>query len=151
MHQAERALQREIMLRLRSAPLDALVIASPNGVFIPARTQAEKTLARRVIHRLKTDGQITPGVADLTFLWRGGSGCIELKRAAQRTLFERHQRGRLSGDQLQFRQRCHLYGVPYAVCESWPEVRDQLISWGRLPADYTDPETRIGRAACRAA
>jgi hypothetical protein len=37
--------------------------------------------------------------------------------------------------------------VRYAVCESWPEVRDLLISWGRLPANYTDPENRIGRAA----
>jgi hypothetical protein len=145
--QTERALQREIMTRLRHAPLDAVVQASPNGIFIPARTQAEQVMARRVVHQLKIDGQLTPGAPDLTFLWRDGSGCIELKRPAERTLLQRRQAGRLSPEQIAFREHCNLHGVPYVVCESWPDVRDTLIAWGRLPAGYTDPEQRIGRAA----
>jgi len=137
------------MYRLRSPrlPLDAVVIGSPNGVWFPARTPAERSLAARIIHQLKVLGQLTPGAPDLLFLWRGGGGGIELKRPAERRLFDHHAKGRLSDEQQAFRERCQRHGVPYAVCESWAEVRDTLIEWGRLPANYVDPENRIGRVA----
>jgi hypothetical protein len=135
------------MTRLSHAPLDGLVIGSPNGIWIPARSKAEQDMARRIIHQLKALGQLTPGAPDLLFLWRDGSGGIELKRPAERRLFDRHQRGRQSDEQLAFEARCQQHGVRYAVCQSWDEVRDTLILWGRLPADWLDPERRIGRAA----
>jgi hypothetical protein len=147
MRQAERILQREVMARLRFAPLQALVIPSPNGFYIPARTVPERTLARRIVHQLKVDGQLLEGASDLTVLWPDGSGCIELKRPAVRTLFGKQRAGTLSDEQRQFRERCAAVGVPYVVCESWPEVRDTLIAWGRLPANYVDADQRIGRAA----
>ena|SRR5215831_8483316 len=147
MLQAERALQREVVARLRAAPLDAVLIASPNGIFIPARTASEKALAKRVVAQLKADGSLTPGAPDLVFLWADGAGCVELKRPEVNALFNKHPRGRLSEVQLAFRESCVLRRVRYEICESWPEVRDLLIAWGRLPASYSDPETRIGRPA----
>jgi hypothetical protein len=147
MRQAERTLQREVVLRLRHAPLDALVIGSPNGIYLPARTPAERVLAARIVAQAKAFGQLTPGAADLVVLWSTGSGCIELKRPAEKRLFDRQERGRLSPDQIAFRDNCRRYGIPYAVCESWPEVRETLQAWGRLPADWIDPDHRVGRAA----
>jgi hypothetical protein len=139
MYQAERFLQREVMLRLRlleqRGELAAVWIGSPNGIFIPARTAAEKTLARRVVHQLKQDGMLTPGAPDLTFLWADGCGGIELKRAAASRLFDEQQKGRASPEQLLFRQRCFEQQVRYAICDSWPCVRDTLIAWGRLRAN----------------
>lgn len=147
MRQAERILQREVMLRLRHAPLAAIVVPSPNGVFIPARTPAERELARRIVHQLKLDGQLLPGAPDLLFLWQDGCGCVELKRAAEKTLLGRQRSGQLSVDQRVFRDRCDDLGIPYAVCQSWAEVRDRLKVWGRLPGNWLDAEQRIGRAA----
>ena len=147
MRQAERILQREVMARLRFAPLTAIVIPSPNGVFLPTRNPAERTLARRIVHQLKVDGQLTPGAPDLVFLWPNGSGCIELKRAAEKTLLGKVRAGTLSEDQAAFRMTCDAVGVQYAVCRSWPEVREILKTWGRLPAHYLDADQRIGRAA----
>jgi hypothetical protein len=147
MRQVERALQREVMARLSHAPLDALVIGSPNGIWIPAGTAAEQEMARRIVHQLKALGQLTPGAPDLLFLWRDGSGGIELKRPPEARLFGRQPRGRQSDEQLAFEARSERHGVRYAVCQSWDEVRDTLILWGRLPAGWLDPERRIGRAA----
>ena len=136
MHQAERFLQREVMIRLRHAPLDALVIGSTNGIFIPARTAAEKVLARRVVHQMKLDGMLTPGAPDLLFLWRDGCGGIELKRPASTRLFDKRPKGRASPEQLAFKARCFELGVPYAICDSWESVRDTLVLWKRLPAHF---------------
>ena len=96
MEQAERILQREVMIRLRMAPLAAIVIGSSNGVFIPTRTPAERVLAARIIAQLKSDGQLTPGASDLVFLWADGCGCIELKRPAEKRLFGKKRRGVLT-------------------------------------------------------
>lgn len=147
MRQAERILQREIMARLKHAPLKALVVPSPNGIYIPQRTPAERTLAARIVHQLKLDGQIMPGASDLTVLWKGGCGCIELKRAESKRLFDKQRRGVLSPVQKAFRQQCLDLGINYAVCSSWPEVRELLKGWGLLPANYQDADNRIGRAA----
>lgn len=147
MRQAERILQREITTRLQFAPLDAIVVPSPNGIFIPARTPAERTLAARVVHQLKLDGQLLPGAPDLLVLWDGGCGCIELKRAESKRLFDKTRAGQLSDAQKAFRQRCAELGVRYAVVQSWPQARELLKAWGRLPADWRDAEQRVGRAA----
>lgn len=147
MRQAERILQREIMARLRHAPLQALVVPSPNGIFIPTRNPAERTLARRIVYQLKMDGQLLPGAPDLLVLWATGSGCIELKRPAEKTLLGKQRMGTQSVDQRCFEIRCDQLVVPYAICHSWPEVRETLKDWGRLPADWQDASARIGRAA----
>jgi hypothetical protein len=78
---------------------------------------------------------LTPGAPDLTFLWADGCGGIELKRPAATRLFDKQQKGRPSDDQLLFRQRCFEQQVRYAICDSWPSVRDTLIAWGRLRAN----------------
>lgn len=145
--QAERDLQREVMVRVRHAPVDALVLPVPNGFFAPARTEAERTLVRRLVYRMKTDGMMVPGIADLLVLWHGGCGCIELKRAAVKTLLGSVAVGRQSKEQAVFDAKCAAKGIPYRICSSWAEVRDTLIEWGRLPAGYTDPENRIGWSA----
>jgi hypothetical protein len=147
MRQAERILQREVMARLRFAPVKALVVPSPNGIYLPARTPAEKVLAARVVHQLKLDGQILPGAPDLLVLWSHGCGGIELKRPAERNLLGKQAAGQLSPTQTAFRDRCDELGVHYAVCQSWDEVRETLKAWGRLPATYQDADRRIGRAA----
>jgi hypothetical protein len=149
MFQAERFLQREVILRLRLLEqrglLAAVWVGSPNGIFIPARTAPEKALARRVVHQLKQDGMLTTGAPDLTFLWEDGCGGIELKRAAATRLFDKQQKGRPSDDQLLFRQRCFEQQVRYAICDSWASVRDTLIAWGRIRSDWLDADERIGR------
>ena len=60
---AEKTLHQEIMLRLRLLPVVAFSV--PNSVFLPARTDDERTLARRLIHQMKTAGMLTPGAPDL--------------------------------------------------------------------------------------
>lgn len=117
MRQAERDLQREVVTRLRFAPLQAILVCSPNGIFIPARSDAERTMARRIVAQLKNDGQLTPGAPDLVFLWADGCGCIELKRAAETDLLgHRRERGRLSPGQREFRDRCTVAEVRFAEC-----------------------------------
>ena len=146
--QIERALQREVMLRLRHAPLDAMVIGSANGIYIPARTPAEREMARRIVYQLKLDGAINPGAADLTVLWGDGCGCIELKRPETKDLLSKARRGGLSDAQREWRMRCFEHRIRHAVCENWADVRDTLIAWGRLPAGWREPEARMsGRAA----
>lgn len=145
--QAERTLQSEVMLRIQHAPVDAIVVPVPNGIWLPVHSESERTLVRRLIYRLKQDGMLVPGTADLLVLWASGAGAIELKRGASKTLLGPVAAGRQSDEQKAFEARCLAAGVPYTICTSWPEVRDTLISWRRLPENYRDPEARIGRAA----
>ncbi len=147
MRQIERDIQREIMLRLRFAPLDALIIPVPNGIWLPARNEAERSLIARLIARLKADGFLLPGAADLLVLARDFSGAIELKRPAASTLLGKTPKGRLSEAQRGFKQSCEALGIAYALCSSWADVRDRLIAWGRLPSSWIDAEHRTGRAA----
>lgn len=147
MRQVERLLQKEIMLRLEHAPVSAIVVPSPNGIYIPARTPEQRTLAARVVHQLKLDGQLLPGASDLLVLWRDGSGAIELKRPAAKNLLGAQAKGQLSPAQLAFRRRCEALGINFAVCHSWPEVRETLKAWGCLAPDWIDAEQRVGRRA----
>jgi hypothetical protein len=136
MQQIERALHQEVMLRLKSAPLAAMVIAVPNSLWIPTRTIAEKTLAARIVSQMKNNGMLTPGAPDLIFCWSDGSGFVELKRPAQRHLFGKTPKGRLSAAQKEMAEQPKLYDIRYAICDSWPSLRDTLIGWGRLPATW---------------
>lgn len=126
--QAERVLQQEVMTRLRCLPVLALAI--PNSVYFPARTEAERSMIARVIHRMKASGQITPGAPDLVVVWNGGAGLIELKRAAQRNLLGTRPRGRPSESQIEIAEQAAALGLNHAYCTSWEEVYERLVEWG---------------------
>jgi hypothetical protein len=134
--QIERTLQQECMIRLHSAAvrgeLRAIYYPIPNGVYLPSRTNVERTLAARIVHQLKMQGGMTPGAPDLVFLARHCSGGIELKRPTAKLLFETRRRGVLSREQREQRDRFASMGVNWAVCTSWEEVHDSLVEWGML-------------------
>jgi hypothetical protein len=132
MIQAERILHQEVMLQLRSARPDCVVVPVPNGMWIPARTQAERSLASRLIAQMKAEGQILPGTADLLCLWEAGSGAIELKRPAEQTLLGKRPAGRPSAAQKEFAKLCETHGVRHVYATSWDEVHAALASWGRV-------------------
>lgn len=125
---AEKTLQAEIMLRLRAYPVVAAPI--PNGVWLPARSPAERTMAARIISQMKKMGLLLPGAPDIVVIGAGGAGFLELKRAAEKTLLGRTPKGQLSSDQRDFRDQCQALGVNWAVCTSWDEVSATLKSWG---------------------
>jgi len=118
--QLERSLQSEILYRLNRYPVVA--IPSPNGIWVPARGEAEKGLVKRLIARMKTDGMLVPGAPDLVLMGEKGALCIELKRGASRDLFGRKPKGRLSPEQKAFQQRCVNCGVEYLVASSWEDI-----------------------------
>lgn len=126
MQQIERALHAEIMLRLRLAKPRCTWFPVPNGLFFPAKTPAERSLVARIVHRMKVSGMLTPGVSDLVFLWKGGCGCIELKRPASVGV----PKGTLSEAQLGFKETCEMLGVPYRIATAWDDVKAALIEWG---------------------
>jgi phosphoketolase len=115
--QEERSLQAEVMLRLRAWPIIAIPI--PNGIWLPARTEAEKTLAARLIHTMKAMGMLTPGAFDLSLHWCDGSALVELKT----------ERGKLSDEQRAFAERAEHCGVRWAVVRSWDEMHARLVEW----------------------
>lgn len=128
--QAERSLQTEIMIRLKALPV--LAIPVPNGIWLPARTAAERTLVARIISQIKKTGLLLPGAPDLVILSRSGAGLIELKRPAERTLLKKIPKGQLTAPQKDFRDLCRIRGVNWAECSSWDEVRAALTEWGVL-------------------
>jgi hypothetical protein len=131
--QIERTLQIEVGWRLAAAKPDCVVFAIPNGVFLPTHTEQEKIIARRLIARLKAEGQLTPGAPDLVVLWRDGSGVIELKRDAQLSLLGKLPAGRPSDTQRGVAAQCAAFGIHHRYCHSWDEVHLALRQWGRLP------------------
>ncbi len=132
--QAERVLHQEVTLRLtmaeRAGRLRAVWHSPPNGMYIPARTVAERTLVARLIKQMKDRGQLTPGVPDICLAWSTGSGFIELKRAAGKTLFGRVPAGRLSEAQIVFRDKCAALSINWIEASSWEEVEAALQRWG---------------------
>jgi hypothetical protein len=101
-------------------------------MWIPTRSEAERRLAARLIARLKAEGQMLPGAADLLVLWDTGSGAIELKAPAQKTLLGKRRAGVPSDTQKEFAALCALHGVRHTYATSWYEVREALHQWGRL-------------------
>jgi hypothetical protein len=130
--QIERALQIEVGWRLAAAKPNAAVFAIPNGVFLPTHTKQEETIARRLIARMKAEGQLNVGAPDLVVLWDSGSGVIELKRPTTRTLLGRLPAGRPSEAQLAVEARCKALGIHHRYCHSWDEVHLTLRDWGRM-------------------
>ena len=126
--QAERALQQEVMLRLRSWPV--IVLPVPNGIWVPARTPAERAFVARLIHQMKNAGQLVPGAPDLVVIWNGGAGMLELKRPKSRTLLGIIPQGRPSGSQIEMAERAASLGINHAFCTSWEEVEAKLVEWG---------------------
>lgn len=129
--QVERALQSECMLRLRAGGWPVLALPIPNGVWIPARDEAEKAIVARIIARMKADGLLLPGAFDLSLHWRGGGGIIDLKRPASRDLLgKRAPAGKPTVEQLDLAERAQRYGINYAFCTGWEDMRDRLREWG---------------------
>lgn len=122
--QLERSLQTEVMLRLNRYPVVA--VPSANGMYLPARDEAERVIVARVVQRMKTDGMMTPGAPDLVLLGGRGALCVELKRPVSRDLFGRKPKGRLSPEQKEFRDRCAAAGVRYVVAHCWADVEGSL-------------------------
>lgn len=133
MVKSERALQQEIMLRLKAYPVVALPI--PNGVWIPAKTAAERTMAGRIINMMKQSGQLVPGAPDLILALKGG-GCafVELKRPAAKTLLGKTSAGRPSDTQVALEARAKELGIAHAYVTSWEEMKAKLVEWGMAPA-----------------
>lgn len=129
---AERALQTEIVLRLKAWPVIAIPI--PNSIYFPARTEAERSIISRVIHQMKAAGQILPGAPDLVLCLKGGSvALIEIKRPAAKTLLGKTPAGRPSETQIAIEARATELGIAHAYVTSWEEMRNRLIQWGVSP------------------
>lgn len=120
----ERALQTEVLYRLARYPVVALSV--PNGIYLPAHSDAERVLVSRIVRRMKDDGMMTPGAPDLVLLGERGGLCVELKRPASRDLFGRRPKGRLSPEQRAFRERCVDAGVEYLIAECWEDIECRL-------------------------
>jgi hypothetical protein len=120
----EKTLHQEVMLNLRLLPVVAFSV--PNSVYLPARSEAERTMAKRIINQMKGAGQLTPGAPDLVLMGAKGALCLELKRPASRDLFTTRPRGRLSPEQKAFRAQCERAGVRYLVAYEWADVECSL-------------------------
>jgi hypothetical protein len=118
--QLERSLQSEILYRLNRYPVVAIPV--PNGIWLPAHNEAERTVVARLMARMKTDGMLTPGAPDLVIAGERRAVMCEIKRPASRDLFGRKPRGRLSPEQKAFEQRCIDCGVEYIVASSWGDI-----------------------------
>lgn len=157
--QIERALQHECWVRLKFAPLDALVIPIPNGLWVPIHDRPRSTgsghmtggiwqggqqrkltpqelLVARLINRMKADGMLIPGAPD--WLVASATSCrtIEFKRPATKTLLGRAPKGRLSPAQIEFNTRLDRVGIEHVEVYSWEECRGHLVEWGLLPASW---------------
>lgn len=134
--QVERPLHEDIATRLKilrnQGMLRCVYFPVPNGVFIPARTEEEKNLVRRIIYQMKNAGLLLPGVADWIFLWDTGCGTLEEKKPPTRTLLGTSPRGRLSVPQIAFGDWCQEMGVDHRVVEDWAGVLKALKEWGRV-------------------
>ena len=118
--QLERGLQTEMLWRLARYPVVAIPV--PNGIWLPAHTESERAVVARLMARMKSDGMLVPGAADLVLMGERRAVCVELKRPASRDLFGRKPKGRLSPEQKAFQQRCVDCGVEYLVADCWDDV-----------------------------
>ena len=128
--QAERALQSEIMIRLRAGAWPVIALPIPNSIYFPARTDAERSIIARVISQMKNSGMLVPGAPDLALFWAGGGGTIEIKRPKTQGLLGTRPAGKPTPAQITFAERAAELGTNHAYCSSWEEVRDRLTEWG---------------------
>jgi len=130
-HQVERSLQGEFLWRLKRYPL--LALTTPNGLFIPSRTDEERRMRARLINRMKAEHMLLPGMPDLVLLWENGAALVETKRPAFRNIFGYHAAGTASEDQQEFARRAETLGINHAYCSSWHDLEDRLLDWGVEP------------------
>ncbi len=123
---AERYLQLEIFLQLKSSRLPIVAFPIPNQVNFPAKTPAERTICARMIHMMKQTGQLIPGAPDIVLMWDGGGAYVEVKRPAS----PGRARGTSSPAQKEVAKRCGDAGVRYVVVESWGQLLGHLREWG---------------------
>jgi hypothetical protein len=129
--QAERVLQQEVQLRLRAGNWPVIAIPVPNGIWIPARTPAERAMVARIIARMKADGLLLPGAFDLAILWANGGGMIDLKRDRSVDMFGKvRPAGRPTEEQSELAKRAADLGINHAFCSSWEDVSKRLREWG---------------------
>lgn len=131
MRQEERSLQQEIMVRLSCGHRRVIALPIPNGIYLPARTEAERALVARLVARMKADGMLVPGAPDLALFWAGGGAMVELKRPQSRDIFSRlTPQGRLSAAQSEMAARARRLRIHHAIATSWDELRQRLAEWG---------------------
>jgi hypothetical protein len=128
--QIERAIQQEILIRLRASGLPVLAVPIPNSLYFPARTEAERRIIARIVAQMKNEGSILPGASDLILIWAAGAACVEIKRPARAALFGKQRAGRQSDAQKAFAAACAAFGVRYVIVESWEQVWAHLVEWG---------------------
>lgn len=129
----ERALQQEIMLRLGCGGSRVIALPIPNGIYLPARSEAERAIVARLVARLKADGMLLPGAPDLALLWPGGGAMVELKRPRSRDLLGRTlPKGRPSAAQSELAGRATRLGINHAFVSAWDELRERLAGWGAV-------------------
>jgi hypothetical protein len=126
--QAERSLQEEFLWRLKGYPV--LPLITPNGLWIPARTDDERLIRARIINRMKTSGMLLNGAPDMILLWQGGAALVETKRPGFKDIFGYHPPGTASEDQQEFARRAERLGIRHAYCSSWEQLADCLLDWG---------------------
>lgn len=136
--QLERALQQEITLRLRAEGWPVLALPIPNGMWIPARSEAERGLVARVVSQMKPAGLLLPGAPDLVLLWAEGAALVELKRPASRDLLRKRAKGRPTEAQLGMAAQAAELGIRHAFVTSWDELRARLVEWGIYCAQADD-------------
>jgi hypothetical protein len=127
--QLERVLQQEIITRIELGKWPIIWVPVPNGIWIPARTATERSIAKRIIVQLKSAGMLRTGACDLVLLWNGGAACVECKRPATRTLFGKIPAGRSSAEQKEFAAECAAKGVVYVIVQSWDELVIYFQKW----------------------
>jgi hypothetical protein len=121
--QIERALNQEITTRLRAECWPVIALPVPNGIWLPAQSEAERTLVARIVKRMKDTGMLLPGAPDLVIVWRDGALLCELKTAAGRPSAEQRDMARVAG----------LLGIRYAIVRSWEQLAALLRSYGLRP------------------
>lgn len=130
---AERDLQQEIMVRLACGHRSVIALPIPNGIYLPARSEAERALVACLVARMKSDGMLVPGAPDLVLFWAGGGAMVELKRPRSRDLLGRVQpKGRPSAAQSELSERAARLGINHAIVTSWEELQRRLAEWGAL-------------------
>jgi hypothetical protein len=107
-----------------------IALPIPNGLWLPARSEAERALAARLIARMKVDGMLLPGAPDLVLLWANDCALIELKRPKTRDLFGTRPAGQPSDTQAALAARVVQLGIRHAYGSSWDDFRARLAERG---------------------
>lgn len=119
------------MLRLRAGGWPVLALPIPNGIFLGGKSPAERTMAARIVAKMKSQGMLVPGMPDIVLAWRDGCALLELKAPESRDLFgKRRPAGRPSEAQKALAERAAELGINHTYCTSWEELRERLIEWG---------------------